>query len=84
MTAGEDRRRLVAPPGDQFQLEMLERLPCGCVVAIQTVKPSRVMVVSIEAKGPHCAFQAHRANKVMRLGGSLDAFGYEDGDDVSI
>ena len=84
MTAGEDRRRRVAPEGDRFQLEMLERLPCGCVVAIQTVKPSRVMVVSIEAKGPHCAFQAHRANKVMRLGGSLDAFGYEDGDDVSI
>jgi hypothetical protein len=84
MTAGEDRRRRVAPEGDRFQLEMLERLPCGCVVAIQTVKPSRVMVVSIEAKGPHCAYAPHRANKVIRLGGSFDAFGYEDGDDVSI
>jgi hypothetical protein len=84
MIAIPDRRIREAPQAEQFQLEMLERLPCGCVVAIQSVKPSRVMVVSIEAKGPHCAFQAHRTNKVMRLGGSLDAFGYEDGDDVSI
>jgi hypothetical protein len=84
MIASQDRRIREAPQGEPFQLEMLERLPCGCVVAIQSVKPSRVMVVSIEAKGPHCAFPAHRANKVMRLGGALDAFGYEDGDDVSI
>jgi hypothetical protein len=84
MIASQDRRIHPARQAEQLQLEMLERLPCGCVVAIQSVKPSRVMVVSIEAKGPHCAFPAHRANKVMRLGGSLDAFGYEDGDDVSI
>ncbi len=84
MIANQDGRIREAPQAEQFQLEMLERLPCGCVVAIQSVKPSRVMVVSIEAKGPHCAFAAHRANKVMRLGGSLDAFGYEEGDDVSI
>jgi hypothetical protein len=84
MIASHDRRSHTAPEAEQFQLEMLERLPCGCVVAIQSVKPSRVMVVSIEAKGPHCAYAPHRANKVIRLGGSLDAFGYEDGDDVSI
>jgi hypothetical protein len=84
MIASQDRRIHPAPQAEQLQLEMLERLACGCVVAIQSVKPSRVMVVSIEAKGPHCAFPAHRANKVMRLGGSLDAFGYDDGDDVSI
>ena len=84
MIASGGRHIHAAPQAEQLQLEMLERLPCGCVVAIQSVKPSRVMVVSIEAKGPHCALSAHRANKVMRLGGSLDAFGYEDGDDVSI
>jgi hypothetical protein len=84
MIANHDRRIRAAPQGDQLQLEMLERLPCGCVVAIQSVKPSRVMVVSVEAKGPHCAYAPHRANKVIRLGGSFDAFGYEDGDDVSI
>ncbi len=84
MIASHDRRIRAAPQGDQLQLEMLERLPCGCVVAIQSVKPSRVMVVSVEAKGPHCAYAPHRANKVIRLGGSFDAFGYEDGDDVSI
>ena len=84
MIASGGRHIHAAPQPEQLQLEMLERLPCGCVVAIQSVKPSRVMVVSIEAKGPHCAFPPHRTNKVMRLGGSLDAFGYEDGDDVSI
>ena len=84
MIASQSGRRRVAPEAEQFQLETLERLACGCVVAIQSVKPSRVVVVSIEAKGPHCAFPAHRANKVMRLGGSLDAFGYDDGDDVSV
>lgn len=68
----------------QIQLETLERLPCGCVVAIQRVRPTSVMVVSLEAKGPHCALPSHRPNKVIRLGGSLDAFGYDEGDDLSI
>jgi hypothetical protein len=84
MIASQDGRRRVTPHDEQFQLEMLERLPCGCVVAIQSVTPSRVMVVSLEAKGPHCTYAPHRANKVIRLGGALDAFGYEEGDDVSI
>jgi hypothetical protein len=83
MLAGEGRRRRVMPQAEQFQLETLERLPCGCIVAIQSVKPSGVMVVSLEAKGPHCSYAPHRANKVIRLGGSLDAFGYDEGDDVS-
>jgi hypothetical protein len=83
MLASGNGRRQVKAQAEQFQLETLERLPCGCVVAIQSVKPTRVMVVSLEAKGPHCTYGPHRANKVIRLGGSLDAFGYEDGDDVS-
>ena len=84
MIASESRRTDATAQAEQFQLEMLERLPCGCVVAIQSVTPSRVMVVSLEAKGPHCTYAPHRANKVIRLGGALDAFGYEEGDDVSI
>ena len=83
MIASHDRRR-VTPQAEQLQLETLELLACGCVVAIQSVAPSRVMVVSLEAKGPHCTYSPHRPNKVIRLGGSLDAFGYEEGDDVSI
>jgi hypothetical protein len=74
----------VRPDAAQFQLETLERLPCGCVVAIHSVRPSGVTVVSLEAKGFHCTFATHLANKVIRLGGSFDPFGYEDGDDLSI
>jgi hypothetical protein len=84
MIASGQAPHRATPGGEAFELELLEGLPCGCVVAIQSVKPSRVMVVSIEAKGPHCAFQAHRANKVMRLGGALEALGYDDGDDRSV
>jgi hypothetical protein len=83
MIASGQAPHRATPDGGAFELELLEGLPCGCVVAIHSVKPSRALVVSIEAKGPHCHFQAHRANKVMRLGGALDVFGYEDGEDLS-
>jgi hypothetical protein len=69
---------------EQFQLETLESLACGCVVAIQSVRPSGVTVVSLEAKGPHCPFRLHRVNKVIRLGESLDSYAYEDGDDFAV
>lgn len=72
------------PGAGQFQLETLERLPCGCVVAIQSVQPSDITVVSLEAKGPHCTFRAHRANKVIRLGEGFDPYGYDDAEDFSI
>jgi hypothetical protein len=83
MTTGQ-RRLPVIPEAAHLQLETLERLSCGCVVAIQSVQPSGAMVVSLEAKGPHCSLSAHRANKVILLGESFDPFGYEDGDDLSI
>lgn len=57
-----------------LQLEVLELLPCGCVVAVQRMAQSGVRVVSMEAKGPHCLYDEHRANKVMRLGDMPDAF----------
>jgi len=57
-----------------LQLETLERLACGCVLAIQRMCPSGVTAVSIEAKGPHCTFREHRPNRLIRLGEPLDPF----------
>jgi hypothetical protein len=73
-----------APNAAQMQLETLERLPCGCVVAIQTVRPSGVPLISLEAKGPHCTHMTHRANKVIRLGEPFDPLDYEDRGDLFI
>jgi hypothetical protein len=67
----------------QIRLETLERLGCGCIVAIQTVRPSGVPVVSLEAKGPHCTHSTHRANKVIRLGEPFDLLDYDVRDDLS-
>jgi hypothetical protein len=72
------------PGTEQFQLEALERLPCGCVVAMHSVQPSGVSVVSIEAKGPHCTLRGHRANKVIRLGEGFDLFGYDDAEEFGV
>lgn len=63
----------------EFRLEVLELLPCGCVVAIQRMAQSGVRVISLEAKGPHCLYTEHRANKVIRLGDPPDSYAdYED------
>lgn len=61
-----------------LQLEVLELLPCGCVVAVQRMAQSGVRVVSMEAKGPLCPYFEHRANTVMRLGDVPDAFDDDD------
>jgi hypothetical protein len=84
MMINDVRRTQAVPAAGQFQLETLERLACGCVVAIQSVQPSDVTVVSLEAKGPHCTYRSHRANKVIRLGERFDAFDYDDSDAFSI
>ncbi len=84
MMTGERGRVAAVPETAQIQLETLDLLPCGCIVAVQTVRPSGVTVVSLEAKGPHCTHAMHRANKVIRLGESFDPFGYDEGDDLSI
>jgi hypothetical protein len=64
----------------EFRLELLELLPCGCVVAIQRMAQSGVRVVSMEAKGPHCLFAEHLANNVIRLGDVPEPYDddYED------
>jgi hypothetical protein len=78
MTNNQTRTSTVTPRIEtgEFRLEVLELLPCGCVVAIQRMAQSGVRVVSMEAKGPHCLYQEHRANKVIRLGELPD--GYDD------
>jgi hypothetical protein len=84
MMMGDVGRSRTVSAAEQFQLETLERLACGCVVAIQSVRPSGITVVSLEAKGPHCTFRSHRANKVIRLGESLDLAGYDDAEEFTI
>ncbi len=79
-----DIGRVRTPAPEQFQLEALERLPCGCVIAMHSVQPSGVSVVSIEAKGPHCTFRAHRANRVIRLGERMDPYGFDDAEEFSL
>lgn len=61
-----------AQEASQLQLETLELLPCGCVVAIQRMRPSGVTAVSLEAKGPHCTYREHRLNRLIRLGEPVD------------
>ncbi len=63
----------------EFRLEVLELLPCGCVVAIQRMAQSGVRIVSMEAKGHHCLYTEHRANKVIRLGDLPESYD-DDGD----
>lgn len=57
-----------APMAGQFELDALELLPCGCVVAVQEARPWHVKVVSLEAKGPYCTLAWHRSDNVLRLG----------------
>ena len=49
-------------------LVMLETLPCGCVSGTYRARPTVVEVELVEAKGPHCLFDQHRAGQVTRLG----------------
>ena len=76
-------RTLINPPtrllvrglvreAEQLELELLERLPCGCVAAVHRARPWPVTVMSLEAKGPHCILPGHRAGRVLRLGDPLD------------
>ncbi len=48
-----------------LELETLQLLPCGCVTAIRRVRSWEFLVVSIEAKGPHCCLPAHRLGRVV-------------------
>ncbi len=65
----------------QLELEQLEALPCGCVVAVQRARPSLVRFVSIEAKGPHCTFASHSTDRVLRIGDPTDWSDADEDDD---
>jgi hypothetical protein len=71
-----------SPAAAELELERLEGLPCGCVVAVQRARPSQVRFVSIEARGPHCPFASHRTDRVLRIGDTLGAPDLDDADDA--
>ncbi len=60
------------PATGQLDLDGLELLPCGCVVAIQSARPHPVRVISLEAKGPHCPLAWHRSGSVLTMGNPFD------------
>ena len=66
------------PDAGAFRLEVLDLLPCGCVVAMQRLAATGVRVLSLEAKGPHCPHLLHRANRIIRLGTPAGPFDYDE------
>ncbi len=54
-----------------LELETLQLLPCGCVTAVRRARPWEFVVVSIEAKGPHCTLTPHTLGRVV-VGDRLD------------
>ena len=77
-------RRLVSTVLQQeslpFVLRTLTGLPCGCVVGDYRARLLDLELVSIEAKGPHCHLDTHRAEDVIGLGecGELDTQQLDD------
>jgi len=63
-----------------LELVALDSLPCGCVAAAFRARPWDLVVVSIEAKGPHCPNGGHDQGRVLELGGVSDLFD-EDGEE---
>jgi len=51
-----------------FELRTLTALSCGCVVADFHARMMHVELVSVEAQGPHCELENHRAGQVLGLG----------------
>ena len=64
-----------------LELETLQLLPCGCVTAIRQVRSWEFLVVSIEAKGPHCLLATHRLGRVV-FGDRRDLLAGDDEDDA--
>ena len=55
-------------PATLFEMRALESLPCGCVAAAYEARSLGVVLVSVEAKGPHCVLSEHEAGKALQLG----------------
>ena len=50
-----------------WRLDALESLPCGCVDSAYCSQSVAVMLIALEAKGPHCPIPAHIAGEVLGL-----------------
>lgn len=65
-----------------LELETLQLLPCGCVTSIRRVRSWEFLVVSIEAKGPHCRLAAHRLGRMV-FGDRRELTGDEGEDELA-
>lgn len=74
MMASAPARQVAVPAVGQLELDQLELLPCGCVIATQHAGPWPVQAVSVEAKGPYCPVSWHRSGRVLRMGDPSDEF----------
>lgn len=74
MRASAPVRHVARPAADQLELDGLELMPCGCVIAIQHANPWPVRAISLEAKGSYCPVSWHRAGRVLRFGDAEDDF----------
>ncbi|HWP99797.1 MAG TPA: hypothetical protein VNK92_04955 [Vicinamibacterales bacterium] len=68
----------VRPGGTLYELEALERLPCGCVVAAYRTQPWEIAVITLEAKGPHCILAGHTSGQILRLGDLAELLAEEE------
>jgi hypothetical protein len=60
-----------------FEFHELDAMPCGCVAAAYRSWHWGVMMVSLEAKGPHCVLPGHEEGKVLEMNDLFDE-GAED------
>jgi hypothetical protein len=60
-------RRSPLPITAQFEFEAFKPLPCGCVAALHRTLDPGLSVVSLEAKGPYCGEETHRAGRVSAV-----------------
>lgn len=51
-----------------FEMRALESLPCGCVAVAYEARALGVVLVSVEAKGPHCVLPEHDVGMALQLG----------------
>jgi len=74
MTTTTGVRLSAIPPASPLELDGLELLPCGCVIAIQHAEGWPVRAISLEAKGSYCPVAWHRPDRVLTLGDPSDEF----------
>ena len=60
--------------GDPFEMRAMETLPCGCVAVAYEARSLGLLMVDLEAKGPHCVLMTHAQGRTLQVGeaGDLD------------